>query len=112
MEKTVDKMKVETLQRSVDKSKDKMRHSFKSGCLCPDCIGEELRNIPEKEVNDKEKWLEDFKPIYEKAILNPNKKNKMIIKKYITEIYAFAELKSRYERQKKVNDLLKLIRIN
>jgi hypothetical protein len=99
MEKTIDRMKCEVLQRSVNQTKDKMKHID---------IDEELRNIPEKEVNDKEQWLEDFRPIYDKAVrsINPNKKNKLIVKKYMVEVYAFAELKTRYERNKKVNDLL------
>jgi hypothetical protein len=99
MEKTIDKMKKEMLQRSINQTQDKMKNID---------IDEELRNIPEKEVKDKEQWLEDFRPIYDKAVrsINPNKKNKLIIKKYMVEVYAFAELKTRFERNKKVNDLL------
>ena len=97
IENTIDKMKKEMLQRSINQPQDKMKNID---------IDEELRNIPEKEVKDKEQWLEDFRPIYDKAIINPNKKNKLIIKKYMVEVYSFAELKTRYERNKKVNDLL------
>ena len=106
MEKTLDRMKVENVEKLVDVSMDKTKHPFHSGCLCHNCIDEELRNIPEKEVNDKEQWIEDFKPIYQKALLNPNKKNKLIIKKFITSVYAFADLKMRYDRNKKINVVL------
>jgi len=111
LEKTVDKMSLKSITHSVDVSMDKMLHTFNSGCLCPDCIDEEMRGVSEKEVNDKEKWIEDFKPIYEKASLNLNEKNKMIVKKYIYKVYEFAELKMRYERQKKVNELLSQLKL-
>jgi hypothetical protein len=106
MEKNVDKMNEEGLQKSVDDSRKKLHHRYNRDCLCPECIDEETRDIPKSEVDEKEKWIEDFRPTYEKACLNLNKKNKLIIQKYIGAVYALAELTDRYERNKKIHDLI------
>ena len=95
MEKAASNLSLEGIKRSIELEMEKM---------CPS-IEEELRNIPESEVKDKEKWIEDFKPIYEKALSNPNEKNKLLITKYVRAVYAYGDLKMRYDRNKKIEHL-------